>query len=217
MPVLSALSPALCAADAKRFELGAAVLIFSKKCVASGTTEPDIILIPSGLRDGTTVTATPQFLNIQNQASVIGTDREQGKNVGFSTSLGADATNIEKLGLLFDTEIITDGTNPNTKSIDFSDAPGRIPTHYQVAIIPVKEGTKLDYTMGWIFYHAYAKPENSQFVFDVNTAVNVGFSFMTDPDPANQKRATFYRSADGTSDVAQLRAAASEYLAIYPE
>ena len=212
MPVLAPLSTAICAQEKGLRELGPALVIASPHCAPTNT--PDIWFEALDQRDDLTLAINTQFTDIATQASAIPRKLAQGTSLTLNLSLGRAAAKPEAIALMFDSAVVTDATTPTTKSVQITDAPGKVPTYYQVAIIPY-DGNELDFSFGYVMFYAMAMADQTSFLFSPSNPRNTQFSFYGEKHPVLKSRGVYYKSTDG-SDVQQLVDIAAQYTLANP-
>jgi len=215
MPILSALTASQCAAEAGKRELGPCLINLSLHCPGA-TPVPDVWFRANEQRNEASLNIAQQYIDIPNQASAIANKVESGQTMMLNVSVGSKILETSTLATVLGRTVVADATVTTMDSIAIVDAPGRVPPHYQVAIIPIKSGNILDFSYGFIISYAILKTDNLNLTFSVNTPLEGQFSLEGEPHPVTGQRGLFYRSRTG-ADLEILQSAVSTYITAYPQ
>jgi hypothetical protein len=203
MPVITPLTVGECATASGLRDLGPALVNISRHC-KGGATFPDVWFRAGDQRNELT-------LNSPTSAK-----REQGQTMMLNVSLGAKILEMQSLSTILGRSIVTDATVTDQQHVDIIDSPGRDVPHYQVAIIPIESGNKLNLKFGFLIDYAITMAESMALTFGTNTPIEGAFSIFGEPHPLTQRRGRFLKSLSNTN-LAILSSAVSEYITAFPQ
>jgi hypothetical protein len=215
MPVITPLTVGECATASGLRDLGPALVNISRHC-KGGATFPDVWFRAGDQRNELTLNIGQTFIDIPTQASPTSAKREQGQTMMLNVSLGAKILEMQSLSTILGRSIVTDATVTDQQHVDIIDSPGRDVPHYQVAIIPIESGNKLNLKFGFLIDYAITMAESMALTFGTNTPIEGAFSIFGEPHPLTQRRGRFLKSLSNTN-LAILSSAVSEYITAFPQ
>lgn len=191
-PIIAPLSAAECAATSRvGNDLGPAKIVLREYCVATGATPRTLCIDCSDQRNDLQISMSRTFTSVPTQCSARPQKTESSKEILATISLGAGFNNPEVLAALFDTQVEADASNPDCQNIAIIDTPGKDPTHWEVAFLPIDQG-QVSSEFAFVMYYAMAHTESSNLIFSPSTPREFSFSLYADPHPITKELAKFY-------------------------
>lgn len=215
MPVVNTLTAEQCALAAGQRDLGPIVAIASERCT-EGVAPPDIFFLGSDQRNGATLITSGQYIEIPNQSSTTNR-RESRREMRLDLSLGAKILDIDTTALTYGRDVVVDALDDDLRYVPIKSAVGRVPKHYQVAILPVVDGTTVDFSLGWMIHNAIIMSENDQKQFSIDQPIESTLTFMAEAfTPLGEELGRYYNNLNSKASP-DLTAAATQYVTAYPQ
>jgi hypothetical protein len=191
-PIIAPMTAEECAARSKvGSDLGPAKVVFREYCTVEGV-EPRVICIDcSDQRNDLQISMSRAFTSVSTQCSARPLKTESSKEILATISLGAGFNNPEILAALFDTSVEVDPSDTGCEVIKLLDTPGKDPTHWEVAFLPI-DGGQVSSEFALVLYYAMAHTESSSLIFSPSTPREFSFAVYADPHPITKELGGFY-------------------------